>query len=90
MDPRDYKTASRLSPQINAGASARLNGQPLVTDLTGEEAEAFAHGWRTTDEAETRAGRPLRPGSNEAVAFLTGLYADPRLASTFPNGDRDA
>ncbi len=59
IDLSDYKTTSRLSPHINAGASARLNLQPLVTSLTGEAGQAFAHGWRTTDAAENRAGRPL-------------------------------
>lgn len=57
----DYKTASRLSPHINAGASARLNLQPMVSDLSGEAHAAFCHGWRTTDEAENRAGRTI-PG----------------------------
>lgn len=60
-DLTDYKTASRLSPYINAGASARLSLQPLVTSLTGEAGQAFAHGWRTTDVAENKAGRPM-PG----------------------------
>lgn len=59
IDLTDYKTASRMSPHINAGASARLNLQPLVTSLTGEAGQAFAHGWRTTDVAENKAGRPM-------------------------------
>lgn len=63
IDLTDYKTASRLSPHINAGASARLNLQPLVTSLTGEAGQAFAHGWRTTDVAENKAGRPMPLGS---------------------------
>lgn len=59
IDLTSYKTASRLSPHINAGASARLNLQPMVSDLSGEAHAAFCHGWRTTDEAENRAGRPM-------------------------------
>jgi hypothetical protein len=61
-DLTDYKTASRLSPHINAGASARLNLQPMASDLSGEAHAAFCHGWRTTDEAENRAGRPMPCG----------------------------
>lgn len=58
-DLSDYKTASRLSPHINAGASARLNLQPMVSALSGDAHLAFCHGWRTTDEAENRSGRPM-------------------------------
>ena len=77
IDLTDYKTASRLSPHINAGASARLSLQPLVTALTGEAGQAFAHGWRTTDVAENRAGRPMpRPMSEyerqEAIGAMLG------------------
>lgn len=54
-----YKAMSRLSPHINAGASARLNLQPMVSDLSGEAHAAFCHGWRSTDEAENRAGRTM-------------------------------
>lgn len=59
IDMTSYKTSSRLSPHINAGASARLNLQPMVSDLSGEAHAAFCHGWRTTNEAENRAGRPM-------------------------------
>jgi hypothetical protein len=55
----DYKTQSRLSPSINAGASARLSLKPMISDLSGEAHAAFCHGWRTTDEAENLAGRPM-------------------------------
>lgn len=72
----DYKTASRLSPHINAGASARLNLQPMVSDLSGEAHAAFCHGWRTTNEAENRAGRTMPPPAPrpliKAQAHLTG------------------
>lgn len=62
-DLTDYKTASRLSPSINAGASARLNLQPMVSDLSGEAHAAFCHGWRSTDDAENRAGRTMPPAT---------------------------
>lgn len=60
----DFKTESRLSPHINAGASARLNMKPMVSDLSGEAHAAFCHGWRNTDESECQAGRPMPVGSN--------------------------
>lgn len=59
IDVTSYKAMSRLSPHINAGASARLNLQPMVSDLSGEAHAAFCHGWRSTDEAENRAGRTM-------------------------------
>ncbi len=65
FDLSDYKTTSRLSPHINAGASARLNLQPLVASLTGEAGQAFEYGWRTTDVAENKAGRPMPPPMSE-------------------------
>lgn len=71
-----YKAMSRLSPHINAGASARLNLQPMVSDLSGEAHAAFCHGWRSTDEAENRAGRTMPPATPRPLikpqAHLTG------------------
>lgn len=67
IDLTSYKTASRLSPHINAGASARLNRQPMVSDLSGEAHAAFCHGWRTTDEAENRAGRTIQAEARSAL-----------------------
>lgn len=61
IDLSNYKTASRLSPHINAGASARLNQQPMVSNLSGEAHAAFCHGWWLTDQAEKRAGRTMPP-----------------------------
>lgn len=84
IDLSDYKTSSRLSPHINAGASARLNLQPMVTSLTGEAGQAFAHGWRTTDLAENRAGRPMPRHMSEferQEAIDSMLAAQDRLSA---------
>ncbi len=72
FDLSDYKTTSRLSPHINAGASARLNLQPMVSDLAGEAHAAFCHGWRTTNEAENRAGRTMPPPTPRPLIPLCG------------------
>lgn len=69
MDVTSYKAMSRLSPHINAGASARLNLQPMVSDLSGEAHAAFCHGWRSTDEAENRAGRFMPLAEDELLAM---------------------
>ena len=63
IDVTSYKAMSRLSPHINAGASARLNLQPMASGLTGEADEAFCYGWRTTDASENRAGRVMPSGA---------------------------
>jgi len=58
----DLKAVSANAWHINAGASARLNLQPMVSELSGEAHAAFCHGWSSTDEAENRAGRTMPVG----------------------------
>lgn len=74
IDLTDYKTASRLSPQINRGCSDRLSGKPMFSPYTETDHDlAYVHGWETADASERKAGRPMpRPMSEferqEAIA----------------------
>ena len=66
-DFTDYDPRSRLSAQINAGYSARLNGQRLSDNPhlgwvdgqpspMSDKGEAWQHGWRAADRDEKKAG----------------------------------
>ncbi len=55
MNFKDYKTNARYAEQINAGYSARLNGEKANPFLAGsEDAYAFFHGWQMADRHEDK------------------------------------
>lgn len=92
-DFTDMKTASQWSPIINLGCADRLNGREMRSGMTDPTCHAaYAYGWKTTDEAENKAGRPMPAKMIQEWEMEQFMVRDPLgfipLAELQPDIDR--